>query len=403
MFKRLCFSLFFVSIFMVIGCGISGTIEQPPMGPVADVEVTLSGSSSATTTTDADGQYSFDNLMPGSYVVSADLSENGDCGIINKPVNLLQAPQLQTTVNFSVDECLGACCLAINSCSSYITEDACYTAGGTFYGEGSDCLLDAMPCSDDPIGTCCETDDSCTPDVTEATCDGTGGTWTLNGTCGFDVSCGPPTGACCEDDAPVNTCTSNVTEATCTDGGGTWTEDGMCDGPESVTCGDPIPTGACCADGTCIDGTTQSDCEDSIPVGLGGTWTEDGECSGPVAIDCTATAPPVIVNMNGFTIQKNMWSALSNSSLKSTDADSPTSEIIYKVISNTSGSNLLVDLVTMNEGDTFTQADVDISFKVRFQNVNGIAGSYPILLEVKDADGNDAATSPATITFTVIE
>ncbi len=272
MFKKFCFALFFGLIFMVIGCGISGTVEDPILGPLDGVTVTLSGAKSDTYTTDADGKYVFESLLFGSYTVSADLSANGDCGIISKTVKL--GATRQATTNFITDECLGACCLAINSCSPYITEDACDTAGGTFYGEGSDCILDAMPCSDDPIGACCETDDSCTSDVTEATCSGGGGTWTEDGTCGLDVVCGPPTGACCETD---NSCSGDVTEAVCTGTGGIWHDGDMCGGPGGVVC-DPTPTGACCnGDETCSPYITEATCDAN-----GGTYQgDDTDCMDP--------------------------------------------------------------------------------------------------------------------------
>ncbi len=101
MFQKLCFSLFFVSIFMVVGCGISGTAVDQDGDPIAGVEVTLDGPTPGTATTDISGQYSFGDLMPGNYVVSADLSDS--CGVVSKNVSLLQS---QEVVNFKYNECL---------------------------------------------------------------------------------------------------------------------------------------------------------------------------------------------------------------------------------------------------------------------------------------------------------
>lgn len=178
MVRKIFLMLFLVSLVTVYGCSISGTVEDQFGGPLSDVDVTLAGGADATATTGEDGTYEFTMLFIGAYTVSADLSANGDCGIIEKEIAFLLKNEI---IDFKSDECLGACCNDTSGlCMPYITEDACDTAGGTFMGEGVDCL-DVMPCGD-PKGACCEDDApayTCTPNVTEATCDGTGGTWNM--------------------------------------------------------------------------------------------------------------------------------------------------------------------------------------------------------------------------------
>ncbi len=82
---------------------------------------------------------------------------------------------------------------------------------------------------------------------------------TINGTVQMGGG-GDPQGACCIVAAPY---CSFVTQAVCTSLGGIYQGDG-------VTCGTancPIPTGACCIDGFCGPGFTETQC-----VGSGGQW-----------------------------------------------------------------------------------------------------------------------------------
>ncbi len=70
MLRKLSFYLFLASLLMVFGCKISGTITEGGVG-LGGVTLTLSGAASGTTTTNANGLYTFDNLLSlGSYCVT---------------------------------------------------------------------------------------------------------------------------------------------------------------------------------------------------------------------------------------------------------------------------------------------------------------------------------------------
>ncbi len=77
MFRRLTFILFLAGCLLVSGCSISGTVTLDE-GGIENVMVNLStaaGTIIATTTTNSDGEYVFDDLSAGAYTVSIDPPE----------------------------------------------------------------------------------------------------------------------------------------------------------------------------------------------------------------------------------------------------------------------------------------------------------------------------------------
>jgi spore coat protein A len=89
-----------------------------------------------------------------------------------------QRPKL--TVNYTPPAVTGACCSPGQVCE-VVTAADCANQGGTFQGNGTDCIPN--PCPPDPMGACCGTSTpwACTF-VTENACLGSGGTYQGDGT-----------------------------------------------------------------------------------------------------------------------------------------------------------------------------------------------------------------------------
>ncbi len=69
--RKLGSVLLCVSLLVIFGCKISGTIEKDGSG-IGGIPVILSGSADKTVFTDNDGTYVFDYLWPGTYTISPD-------------------------------------------------------------------------------------------------------------------------------------------------------------------------------------------------------------------------------------------------------------------------------------------------------------------------------------------
>ncbi|MCP4629308.1 MAG: hypothetical protein GY850_38260, partial [bacterium] len=60
-----------ISFFSVFGCRISGTITENGAG-IGGVTVSLSGDAAMIVTTNSEGKYTFNSVMPGSYTITPD-------------------------------------------------------------------------------------------------------------------------------------------------------------------------------------------------------------------------------------------------------------------------------------------------------------------------------------------
>ncbi len=68
--RKLSISLLLLSFFVLFGCKISGTVTDGTQG-VGGVTITMSGAASGTTTTNANGVYTFDNLLSlGNHIIT---------------------------------------------------------------------------------------------------------------------------------------------------------------------------------------------------------------------------------------------------------------------------------------------------------------------------------------------
>lgn len=196
----------------------------------------------------------------------------------------------------------GACCSAGGMCTDALRSD-CTALGGTYLGDGTDCLTNGAACQ---IGACCFTDNTCDDGFSSIDCDNAGGFYLGEGsTCAMN-SC-PPTGACCTETSPgIFACTIDF-GSTCTLGGGLYLGDGSncdfgCDcnsngvvdlteiGPgndcddngilDECETPDPSTVGACCVDQSCSL-ETSANCD-----AMGGTYF--GDCSNCGQINCPA-------------------------------------------------------------------------------------------------------------------
>ncbi len=151
--------------------------------------------------------------------------------------------------------------------------DACgmgYTGSITcvFAIDPGTCLEVAVSCSGeiDLGGECIENCSgiACDSECIRSSCaSGTTNTTTLSDPCDL------PNGACCISGVCVEEQSPH-----CDDDGGFYYGDGSTCPQE--TCVPAAPTGACCAFGSCFDGTTESDCS-----GAGGTWVGAGTSCTP--------------------------------------------------------------------------------------------------------------------------
>lgn len=165
-----------------------------------------------------------DNSVDNVEVVdiAAPLAGNYTVSIAHKGV-LVDTPQRFSLILTGVNTgpvVTGACCLG-EGCIGDVTESACATATGEWYG-GASCSALVCPA----VGACCQ---GCAPAATcssktEVQCNAVDGRWTSGATCG-EVSCGLAGDVCASDIQPVMD--------------GTYAFDNRCantDGPTPVTC-----------------------------------------------------------------------------------------------------------------------------------------------------------------------
>jgi len=175
--------------------------------------------------------------------------------------------------NFA-DECptTGACCRPSVGCLDGVAPDAC-TGMDTFMGAGTTCAT--APC-----GACCDTDSSdCTNGQTQTQCEGAGMIFQGPGSTCAEHPC---RGACC---LPDGTCAVTSAEECGGQFRGNGTDCAEIDPPCPVP-----PSGACCFQGSCIDGTTPESCTfqpGSTFFGPFGSYQGDGTMC--ATTDCQAT------------------------------------------------------------------------------------------------------------------
>ncbi|MBN2563695.1 MAG: hypothetical protein JXQ75_22485 [Phycisphaerae bacterium] len=129
---------------------------------------------------------------------------------------------------------VGACCQGGTTCVA-MTEAACVASGGTYQGDGTNCIL--SPCA--PNAACCLAVGGC-QQTPEDFCSGVlGGTWHPEWADCSVAACPQPQGACC-----VNMNCTMQTEANCAAAGGTW--------HQGMDCSNGCPAVCCQGDGSCV-------------------------------------------------------------------------------------------------------------------------------------------------------
>lgn len=193
----------------------------------------------------------------------------------------------------------GACCDAAQNCVEARRQADCEADGGTYRGDGSDCV--GVTCQ--PRGACCDAGQNCLDNQLQVDCEGNGGTYQGDGSDCTGVTC-EVRGACC--DAGQN-CLEDQTQGACESDGGTYRGDGTdCIG---VNC---AATGACCDPGpspvTCTEGLEQLACENGGGLYQGdGTQChpdgtcEKGSCCDLATPDCQDDIDVWICEQMGFT------------------------------------------------------------------------------------------------------
>ncbi len=192
MIRRLCCALFFISMSMIIGCGISGTVTDEEGVGIEKIEVKLKSSISAeSTVTDSNGKYKFDFTMFGSYTVTAKLSNNlpeeyPNCVIAAKEATV-SMETAATTVNFTLLDCYPGACCSVTGCADEVLKPTCEgeETGGIF--QGGESMCSEIDC--EAMGACC-VDDTCTDNVLQSECETMSGTFTGGESC-LDIECAP--------------------------------------------------------------------------------------------------------------------------------------------------------------------------------------------------------------------
>ncbi|MCB9852541.1 MAG: CHRD domain-containing protein [Phycisphaerales bacterium] len=184
----------------------------------------------------------------------------------------------------------GACCLPNGECE-LLTELSCTPQCGEFAGIGVACdegslsdELDGNACSI-PTGACCIVDSQSAhcEILTECEClQFAQSTYEGDGTDCESTVCVQPIGACCLGDGLCIEQSFNFCNGYC----GTWLgASSVCDPGNVCPVQDPEIDGACCLNGSCIDGLYQEVCECSS---LNGIWQGDGTTCADELIDCMA-------------------------------------------------------------------------------------------------------------------
>jgi len=184
---------------------------------------------------------------------------------------------------------IGACCRGNGTCSDGFTEEDCNTIGGTYQGDLVECGDITCP---PPTGACCvESTGECI-EVDAELCNLGGGLFYGTESCS-DFICFPE-GACC---LPDGSCVDAVTPELCDLGGGTFQGDST----NCASAGCPQPVGACClATGNCAE------IEESTCLSFGALWLgmgttcepgacEDEPCDGDVNGDTMVTVDDLLL------------------------------------------------------------------------------------------------------------
>ena len=248
----------------------------------------------------------------------------------------------------------GACCLEKSSCRDGYNFASCgefpsqfWEESGVYLGDGTSCSDSALPCAGVPVGACCDLW-GCRDELTEAHCIDVGGletryhgdgssccdVWTSCAvvTCCDDFGCFPSTSLACDlwgtppsyseyscgVSAPLgcysetgaccygSRCEPGVFRTHCEDSGGQFV------GPDTACIDVPspcvgIPTGACCTETGCIDGSTAAGCGGSYAGD--GTWCHDepSPCR-PLGLCCVPAEGCVDpITEAGCTLQGGAW------------------------------------------------------------------------------------------------
>jgi hypothetical protein len=133
-----------------------------------------------------------DDLLTGIGAYGADCQPRGACcfGVAGCDENVLEGDCAGDWLGdaSTCDECHGgACCYTDGSCTEG-TPDECAAAGGTYSGDGIDCV--AAACPQPSAGACCLGFTDCLDGLMPADCDAFGGTFQGNDTVCTDGLCG---------------------------------------------------------------------------------------------------------------------------------------------------------------------------------------------------------------------
>ena len=150
-----------------------------------------------------------------------------------------------TTYTITLDEMVGACCSSTD-CNENVSVRECLEVTGNRFFHNQTCI--GARCFSEPYGACCKTQGQCTEEL-KSVCDGAGGSFKGDGVQCVEYDC-------CADDSTANQacCTNGVCTdekpCRCTEGGGTPQGTGtVCDANTCVV----RVEGACCKNGSCTN------------------------------------------------------------------------------------------------------------------------------------------------------
>lgn len=192
MFRSLCFFLLSVSMLMIIGCGITGTVTDEFGNGIEGMEVKIkSVTSQEATVTNSDGKYTFDFTMLGTYDVSIIPGNNlpaeyPECDIASQAATVsMEATNI--TIDFTLLDCFpGACCTGLNCTDDMFKADCESEETGGIFHDGKS-LCSEVTC--EAMGACCS-HDTCTDTVLQSECETTmSGTFMGDGSDCSQIDC----------------------------------------------------------------------------------------------------------------------------------------------------------------------------------------------------------------------